>query len=67
LKQDIERLTGGPPIKNEKGIEVFYDFAITPAIRVNPGYQHVWNALITQVVTNHRWANVFLLRFNLAL
>jgi hypothetical protein len=67
LKQDIELLTGGPPIKNEKGIEVFYDFAITPAIRVNPGYQHVWNPLITQAVTNHRWANVFLLRFNLAL
>jgi len=67
LKEDIERLTGGPPIKNEKGIEIFYDFAITPAIRVNPGYQHVWNPLITQVVTNHRWANVFLLRFNLAL
>jgi hypothetical protein len=67
LKQDIERLTGGPPIKNEKGIEVFYDFAITPAIRVNPGYQHVWDPLTAQVVTNHRWANVFLLRFNLAL
>jgi porin len=67
LKQDIQRLTGGPPIKNEKGIEVFYDFAITPAIRVNPGYQHVWDPLSAQVVANHRWANVFLLRFNLAL
>ena len=67
LKQDIQRLTGGPRIKNEKGIEVFYDFAITPAIRVNPGYQHVWDPLIAQVATNHRWANVFLLRFNLAL
>ncbi|HKF59688.1 MAG TPA: carbohydrate porin [Blastocatellia bacterium] len=67
LKEDIERLTGGPPIKNEKGIEVFYDFAITPAIRVNPSYQHIWDPLTAQVVTNHRWANVFLLRFNLAL
>jgi carbohydrate-selective porin OprB len=67
LKEDIERLTGGPRIKNEKGIEVFYDFALTPAIRVNPGYQHIWDPLTAQVVTNHRWANVFLLRFNLAL
>jgi porin len=37
LKDAIARLTGATASpKNENGLEVFYDFAITPAIRVIP-------------------------------
>ena len=27
----------------KKGIEIFCDFALTPAIRLIPSYQHIWN------------------------
>ena len=49
------------PIQNEKGIEIFYDFAITPAIRVIPSYQHIWNPLTAAVAKNHRSADCFFL------
>jgi hypothetical protein len=40
LKQDIAQLSGGEAAtQNEKGTEVFYDFAITPAVRLIPSYQ----------------------------
>ncbi len=49
LKTDIEQLTAGAKnVNDEKGIEVFYDFAITPAIRLIPSYQHIWDPLITK-------------------
>ena len=54
-------------MKNEKGIEAFYDFAISPAVRVIPGYQYVWDPFTAQVVANRRSANLFLLRFTVAL
>jgi len=66
LKDDITRLTGGTATpKNENGIEVFYDFAITPAIRVIPSYQHIWNPLTAAAVKNERGADIFLVRFSL--
>jgi porin len=66
LKDDIARLTGATATpKNENGLEVFYDFAITPAIRVIPSYQHIWNPLTAAVVKNERGADVFLVRFSL--
>ena len=66
LKDAIARLTEGTAItKNENGLEVFYDFAITPAIRVIPSYQHVWNPLTAAVVKNERGADVFLIRVSL--
>jgi hypothetical protein len=66
LKDAIARLTEGTVTpKNENGIEVFYDFAITPAIRVIPSYQHVWNPLTADVVKNERSADVFLIRLSL--
>jgi porin len=66
LKNDIARLTGAAATpKNENGLEVFYDFAITPAIRVIPSYQHISNPLTAAVVKNERGANVFLVRFSL--
>jgi porin len=63
LKDNIARLTGGTATaKNENGLEVFYDFAITPAIRVIPSYQHIWNPLTAAVAKNERGADVFLVR-----
>ena len=64
LKRDTAQLSGGKAaIQNEKGSEVFYDFAITPAIRVTPSYQHIWNPLIAEGARNRRSADVFLARF----
>jgi carbohydrate-selective porin OprB len=67
FKDAVRELTVGTSVDNEKGFEIFYDFAITPAIRVIPGYQHVWDPLVAQVATDHRSANLFLLRFTVAL
>ena len=64
LKLDIAQLSGGKnAVENEKGSEIFYDFAITPAFRFIPSYQHIWNPLIAGVARNQRAADVFLLRF----
>ncbi len=66
FKDDIARLTGATATpKNENGLEVFYDFAITPAIRVIPSYQHIWNPLTAAVVKSESGADVFLVRLSL--
>ena len=66
LKNSIGRLTGGTVIpKNENGLEIFYDFAVTPAIRVIPSYQHIWNPLTAAVVKNEHGADLFLVRVSL--
>jgi porin len=66
LKNDITRLTGSTAtVKNENGLEVFYDFAITPAIRLIPSYQHIWNPLAAEVAKNERGADLFLVRLSL--
>jgi porin len=66
LKTDFARLTAATAtVKNENGLEVFYDFAITPAIRLIPSYQHIWNPLTAEVVKNERSADVFNLRLSL--
>jgi len=58
LKDNIATLTGATAnLKNEKGLEVFYDFAVTPAI--------IWNPLTAAVVKNERGADVFLVRLSL--
>jgi hypothetical protein len=46
--------------------EVFYDLAITPAIRLNVSYQHIWNPLIVRVAENRNKASVFLARLSVA-
>jgi hypothetical protein len=33
-------------VKNESGIEAFYDFTLTPAIRLIPSYQHSWELFV---------------------
>jgi porin len=66
LKNDIARLTGATStLKNEQGVEVFYSVAITPAMRLIPSYQHIWNPMTAEVAKNERAANVFLLRLSL--
>jgi porin len=64
LKNSIRQLTDGTTVRNEKGIEIFYDFAITPAINVNAGYQHIWNPLVASVIANQDHADLFLARLN---
>ncbi len=67
LKNDVALLTAGTStIKDEQGIEVFYDFAITPAVRLIPSYQHIWQPLAAQVATRQSEADVFLARLNVA-
>ena len=67
LKDDVTQLSNGRvAVTNEKGSEIFYDFAITPAIRLVPSYQHIWHPLTADVVTSNRKADVFLIRLNLA-
>jgi hypothetical protein len=65
LKNSITQLTGGTTVKNENGIEIFYDFAITPAINFNFGYQHIWNPLTPSVTANRNHTDLFLARLNL--
>jgi porin len=66
LKTDFARLTAATAtVKNENGLEVFYGFAITPAIRLIPSYQHIWNPLTAEVMKNERSADVFNLRLSL--
>ena len=63
FKQDIRQLTAGTSsAKNEQGVEAFYDFALTPAFRIIPGYQHLWNPLTARVTAKQDHADIFLLR-----
>jgi len=65
LKNSISQLTNGTAVKNENGIEIFYDFGITPAININVGYQHIWNPLTASVTANRNHADLLLARLNL--
>lgn len=67
LKTDIVQLTGGRALAaNEKGSEIFYDFAIIPAIRLISSYQHIWNPLTAEVAKNQRRADVFSVRVSIS-
>jgi porin len=67
LKTDIAQLTlGNASASDETGIEVFYDFAVTPAIRLIPGYQHIWHPLAAQVARSQDHADLFLTRLTVA-
>jgi len=66
LKNDLKQLAGAAAtVKNENGLEVFYDVAITPAIRLIPSYQHIWNPMTAGVAKNEHGADVLLLRTSL--
>ncbi len=67
FKDAVTNLTFGEShASNEQGVEVFYDFAITPAIRLIPSYQHIWNPLAAQVSKGTTHADVFLTRLTVA-
>ncbi len=51
---------------DERGVELYYDLAITPAVRLNVSYKHVWNPLIAKVTENQNNASVFLARLKVA-
>lgn len=53
-------------VMDETGVEAFYNFAVTPAIRFIPSYQHIWNPLIAQVVKGRDSADIVLLRATIA-
>ena len=65
LKNSIHQLTDGTTVRDENGIEIFYDFAITPAINVNASYQHIWDPLAANVTVNQNHADLFMVRLNL--
>ena len=68
LKTDVAQMSGGfVQLKNEQGVEVFYDFALTPAIRVIPGYQYIWDPLTAKAAVNKATAEMFQLRLTAAL
>ena len=61
------RLTAGTEnVKNETGVAAFYDFRITPAIRLIASYQHIANPVVAQVATKRDQANAFLTRLTIA-
>jgi porin len=67
FKNSIKRLTfGTASAADERGVELFYDLAITPAVRLNVSYQHIWNPLIAKVAESQNNASVFLARLNVA-
>ncbi len=53
-------------MKDEKGMEVFYDFAITPAMRLSTSYQHIWDPLAAQVAKQEDGTDIVLARRNIA-
>ncbi len=63
LKHQIATLTqGSRSLQNEQGLEVFYDFALTPAVRITPSYQHIWNPMAAQVVNGNEFADLWMIR-----
>jgi len=67
LKNSIRRLTfNTASVNDEMGMEIFYDFAITPAIRFIPSYQHIWDPIAAQVSKHENGADVFLSRVTVA-
>ena len=67
LKTDIAQLTlGNANVSDESGVEVFYNFAITPAVRLIPSYQYIWHPLAAQVAKGQDRADIFMTRLTVA-
>lgn len=63
FKNQITDLTDGArTVSNEQGLEIFYDYAVTPWIRVIPSYQHIWNPLSAQVVSGNNHCDLWMIR-----
>lgn len=67
LQTTVSTMTAGRVnIQDEQGLEVFYDFALTPAVRIIPGYQHIWNPVAATVAEQQNHADLFTLRLTTA-
>ncbi|MFG1321221.1 carbohydrate porin [Xanthobacter autotrophicus] len=67
LKSSIEAISHGQAAAHdESGMEVFYNFAITPAVRLIPSYQHIWHPLGAEVAERQDSADIFQLRLTTA-
>jgi hypothetical protein len=65
LKETVSRATNGAfDLRDEKGLEVFYNFALTPAVRIIPSYQYIWDPLLAQVKARENNAGVFFVRLS---
>jgi porin len=64
LKNSLRQLTG-TTVRNENGMEIFYNFGITPAINVNASYQHMWHPFVADVTAKQNHADLFMARLNL--
>jgi hypothetical protein len=67
LKKTVSKTTNGAfRLRDENGLEVFYSLALTPAIRIIPSYQYIWDPLLAQVKTGERDAGAFFVRLSVA-
>jgi hypothetical protein len=65
LKADANQLGLGD-VDDEVGLELFYDFAITPAVRFTSSCQRIWNPLLAQLESGNDHADVFYARLSVA-
>jgi hypothetical protein len=74
LQQDQQRsedrhisLTlGNASASDESGIEMFYNFAVTPAVRLIPSYRHIWHPRAAEIAKGLDHADLFLTRLTVA-
>lgn len=67
LKQSVSRLTAGlRRVRDEKGLEVFYHFAVTPAVRLIVNYQHIWHPLTAETAVEHDHSDIVGTRLTVA-
>jgi len=53
---------GSISLNGERGVEVFYNFAVTPAVSLIPSYQHIWDPFVSGLTGGKDHADVFLAR-----
>lgn len=67
LKTSITAISQGQAVaRDESGMEVFYNFAVTPAVRLIPSYQHIWHPLAAEVAERRKSTDIFQTRLTLA-
>jgi porin len=67
LKQSVSLLSRDTiKIHNERGAEVFYHFAVTPAVRLIPSYQHIWDPLAAGAAAHQNHADIGTVRITVA-
>lgn len=67
LKTSITTISQGrATARDERGMEVFYNFAVTPAVRLIPSYQHIWHPLAAEVAERRKSTDIFQTRLTVA-